>query len=492
MVLTGPLHPPHRKRDPVTVTTTFDSDQALRSLSAFEILPEWLASGMYGARVGASLEQHATPLADGSYSLVSVKPKRLRAKGDAWIPRYELEVQSAGGVVEPLVLVGRLWAPDQTPPEYVTSPVDADDPWTCWLPDLRLELHAEETDEALPALSTLTDATLAAEFLEPVIRAAGYEDATIESCVTNVVRYKPTSRCTTVVPITYKEGTAGPSPVVLKTHVGDKGSTAWDAMRELWDRPEAWRGVVALAEPLAFEPTEKILVQGPIAEEMTLKALARDAIRENDPQLLDRLRGGLAQTGRALAAIHASGAQYSRTATFEDELAEVRDVIERLSLTVPSLSGAGAELIDQLAEAGRQAPADAFVPAHHDFRPAQVLLNGDEIGFIDFDGASMAEPALDLGRFMAKLRDIGISTLTFKGEQLEGAPLERNLDLLDELCETFLAGYEENGTVSRTRVALWQTCDLMTGMLHAWTKVRLLRLDPRLVILRRQLVQLGG
>ena len=27
----------------------------------------------------------------------------------------------------------------------------------------------------------------------------------------------------------------------------------------------------------------------------------------------------------------------------------------------------------------------------------------------------------------------------------------------------------------------------MTGMLHAWTKVRLMRLDPRLVVLKRQL-----
>ena len=475
----------------MTVTTRFDSAQALESLSAFEILPEWLAAGMYGGRVGASLEQHAAPLADGTYTLVSCKPKRLRAKGETWIPRYELEVAKDGGEPEPLVLVGRLWAPDQTPPESVTSPSADDDPWACWLPDVRLELHAEEKDEALPALSTLTDPTLAARFLEPLIRAAGYEGATIESCETNVVRYKPTSRCTTVVPITYAEGTSGPSPVVLKTHVGDKGSTAWDAMRELWDRPDAWRDTVLLAEPIAFEEEEKILVQGPIPEAMTLKELARNAIRTGDPEMLESLREGLAKTGRALAAIHASGAQYKRTATFDDELAEVQDVIDRLSLTVPSLKGAGAALIEQLAEAGRQAPADAMVPAHHDFRPAQVLLHGEDIGFIDFDGSAMAEPALDLGRFRAKLRDIGISTLTFKGEELEGKPLEDNLALLDDLCETFLAAYEENGTVSRDRVALWETCDLMTGMLHAWTKVRLMRLDPRLVILKRQLASLG-
>lgn len=477
---------------PVTVTTGFDSDQALGSLSAFEILPEWLAAGMYGGRVGASLQQHAAPLVDGSVTLVSCDPKRLRAKGEEWIPRYELMVARPGAEPEPVVLVGRLWAPDQEPPESVTSPATDADPWTCWLPDLRLELQAEESDDALPALSTLTDPALAARFLEPLIRAAGYTDATIESCETNVVRYKPTSRCTTVVPITYAAGTTGPSPVVLKTHVGDKGSTAWVAMRELWDRPETWRDTVLLAEPLAFEPEEKILVQGPIPEAMTLKELARNAIREGDPAMLGSLHEELAKTGRALAAIHASGAVYERVATFEDELAEVADVIDRLSLTVPSLKGAGTELIEQLAEAARQVPADPQVPAHHDFRPAQVLLHDGNVGFIDFDGAAMAEPALDLGRFRAKLRDIGISTLTFKGEPLEGEPLEANLALLDDLCETFLAAYEEKGAVSRQRVALWETCDLMTGMLHAWTKVRLLRLDPRLVILHRQLRALGA
>ncbi|MFZ0142581.1 MAG: phosphotransferase [Aeromicrobium sp.] len=476
----------------MTVTTGFDSDQALASLSAFEILPEWLAAGMYSGRVSSSLEQHAAPLVDGSVTLVSCKPKRLRAKAEQWIPRYELEVAKPGGAPEEVVLVGRLWAPDQTPPESVTSPSNDADPWTCWLPDLRLELHGEESDEALPALNTLTDPTLAAQFLEPVIRAAGYTDATIESCETNVVRYKPTSRCTTVVPITYAEGTTGPSPVVLKTHVGDKGSTAWDAMKQLWDRPETWRDTVLLAEPLAFDEEEKILVQGPIPEAMTLKELARNAIREGDPQMLDTLREELAKTGRALAAIHASGAVYQRTITFEDELAEVQDIIDRLALTVPSLKGAGTELLEQLTAAARQVPAGDLVPAHHDFRPAQVLLHDGEIGFIDFDGASMAEPALDLGRFRAKLRDIGISTLTFKGEMLSGEPLEKNLALLDDLCDTYLAAYQEHGQVSTQRVLLWEACDLMTGMLHAWTKVRLMRLDPRLVILKRQLGLLGG
>jgi aminoglycoside phosphotransferase (APT) family kinase protein len=136
-------------------------------------------------------------------------------------------------------------------------------------------------------------------------------------------------------------------------------------------------------------------------------------------------------------------------------------------------------------------PADPIVPAHHDFRPAQVLLLPDGLGFIDFDGASMAEPALDLGRFRAKLRDIGISSLLYTGQPLAGEPLAENLELLDDLCEQFLASYLVHARVSRQRVLMWETCDLVTGMLHAWTKVRLVRLEPRLAIVRHQLRSSG-
>ena len=132
-------------------------------------------------------------------------------------------------------------------------------------------------------------------------------------------------------------------------------------------------------------------------------------------------------------------------------------------------------------------PAEGSVPSHHDFRPAQVLVHGGKVGFIDFDGASMAEPALDLGRFRAKLRDIGISVLSASGQPLSGPPLEQNLALMDGLCDHFLDAYGEKAKVSTERVLLWETCDLLTAMLHAWTKVRLARIHPRLTVVRHHL-----
>jgi hypothetical protein len=279
-------------------------------------------------------------------------------------------------------------------------------------------------------------------------------------------------------------GAPGPDPLVVKTHQGDKGRTAWEAMRALWASPVARDGVVTLAEPLAYLPDERVLVQGPVPEACTLKDLARDALTEGSAERLDDLRQALHGTAAALAALHGSGAEYGRARAWDEELAEVREVLERLAHSVPHLGSAADPLLSRLEALHASVAPDRLVSAHHDFRPAQVLLHDGRIGFIDFDGACRAEPALDLGRFRAKLRDIGISVFCAAGHPLAGDPLERHLRLLDELCDDFLDAYRRHARVTAERVVLWETTDLLTALLHAWTKVRTARVGPRLALVR--------
>ncbi len=464
------------------MTTNVESDPVITSLARFASLPDWLAAGMDSGRVGESLVRHVPELAAERPRLSSCTPDRLRAKDSEWLVRYTLTVALPADEPRKIVLVGNLWPPGQSFDAGVaTDDMRFGEPgWRCSLPELGLVLRVQANDEALPALPMLVEPAAAARLLQPILRTAGYRDATVTACDPVVVRYKPGSRCTVVVGMTYANRSSAPvppSPVVLKTHQGDKGEAAWAAMNALWQRPLGWRDAVRLAEPLGYLSDERILVQGPVPEEQTLKDLAREAITTRSNALLDDLRQQLAKTARGLAAMHGSGASYGRTATFEDELAEVAEVVDRLSLSVPGLDVAAQPLLGHLAGLAHAEAADPVVPAHHDFRPAQVLLHEGSIGFIDFDGACMAEPALDLGRFRAKLRDIGISAL---------GSSER-LDLLDELCEGFLEAYQHHGTVSRNRVLMWETCDLLTTMLHAWTKVRVARLEPRLTLLVHQL-----
>ncbi|MCA1708252.1 MAG: hypothetical protein LC808_35240, partial [Actinobacteria bacterium] len=57
----------------------------------------------------------------------------------------------------------------------------------------------------------------------------------------------------------------------------------------------------------------------------------------------------------------------------------------------------------------------------------------------------------------------------------------------DELCGTFLDAYREQAEISAERVALWEALDLLTNVLHNWTKVRPERLDGTMMVLERHL-----
>lgn len=462
------------------------------ALDAFAVLPEWLAQVMAPGRVADALRRSVPEVADGRLELTGADVDRLRAKGEDWLVHCRVGVVADGEPSE-VVLIGRLLAPSvPEPPAEATAgdpAVSFGEPgWRTWLPELRLLLEVEVADAALPALPSLVDAELAAGVLQQALRDAGH-DVEVAGCEPDVVRYKPGSRCTIVYRMSYR-GTPGPDPLCVKTHQGDKGRTAWEAMSALWAAPVATSGVLTLAEPIRYEPDERVLVQGPVPEERTLKELARQALDQaavgapDAAALLDELREMLSRTAVALAALHTSGAEYGRVATWDEEGEEVREVVARLAGTIPHIGTAADPLLARLDAVHATVPADPLVSAHHDFRPAQVLLHEGRIGFIDFDGACRAEPALDLGRFRAKLRDIGISAWSAAALPLEGEPLERHLALLDDLCDGFLAEYRRHATVSTDRVVLWETTDLLTALLHAWTKVRTARVLPRLAVLR--------
>jgi len=59
----------------------------------------------------------------------------------------------------------------------------------------------------------------------------------------------------------------------------------------------------------------------------------------------------------------------------------------------------------------------------------------------------------------------------------------------EAICELFLTEYEKHATVSRTRVFLWETLDLLSLVLGSWLKLKLGRLDNCLFMLERHLAQ---
>jgi aminoglycoside phosphotransferase (APT) family kinase protein len=51
---------------------------------------------------------------------------------------------------------------------------------------------------------------------------------------------------------------------------------------------------------------------------------------------------------------------------------------------------------------------DAYRPAHGGFKASQLLFHSHHVFVVDFDGFCLADPALDVGYFLAYLRPSGL------------------------------------------------------------------------------------
>jgi aminoglycoside phosphotransferase (APT) family kinase protein len=261
-------------------------------------------------------------------------------------------------------------------------------------------------------------------------------------------------------------------------------------MCALWDSPLARSEKVSIAEPLAYLPALKVLVQGPLREEQRLSDLTRWALRSGTPEAMAALRDFLRKTAVGLAELHCSGVRWGTARGWADELVEVREEVERLARVMPHLADAATPLLGHLEALACAYPADPAAPAHGSFRPNQVLLSQGRIGFIDFDSFCQAEPALDLALFLSSLKDTGMQLLYEEGNRRAGAALDpatcqARLAQLDELREVFLAHYERHAPVSRQRVALWDACYLLRLVLRCWVRVKPIRLTHILTLLER-------
>lgn len=480
--------------EPVTVTSR---DEAVAALEPFGSLPEWLSAVMRRERLEESLRRHAPGLGDGGPSLVAAETDQLRAKGDRWLVRCLVTLEWPQSEPSEVALVGELHPPHLPDPRVDDAHAErlsgegvaAGEPgWRVWLPDLRLELTAEANDTALPSLGDLVDPDASARLIEGMLRDDRYPSARVRASLPTVARYKPGSRCTIVYDVTYDPPSAAlPSRVIAKTHQGEKGVRSHEAMTALWATALSSGEHVVLAEPLGYLTDEHIQLQGPVPEDRILKDLARNAFETEDPALLEDLRRHVSATARALAALHTSGARLADIVDLDAELTGAQALVDDLACTVPDLARWALPALTLVKAGAGRLPADAVVASHNSFSPAQVLLGPGAPAIIDFDSAAMGEPAMDIGRFRAGLRCVGVPALAKRPGGYRDDLMRARLELLDDICDAFLADYRSHAPVTPARVALWETLDLFTSLLHTWTKGRLEKVTPRLATLRHSL-----
>jgi hypothetical protein len=481
-----------------TTDPAFDQEQDIliwEGLQAFRELPDWMTAARDPDRLCAVFSESIPEFRSGELVLHECDSSNVRYKGENWKGFYELTVSKPGeSNTREIHLDGVLSAPDVHPdrPLQVEGTLGSE-AWHAYIPALNLELWTKKPEAVLSSLDMLIDPEQSREYLMSRIRAdsPAYQDLQIEATHPKIVRYKPGSRCTIVYNLDYAADAHDhwPELVVAKTYRKEKGQSAYDSMRAFWDTALSSSTLVKIAEPLAYDAEMKVMIQGPIRQERTLKEMTVAAVKEGTPQAFEDLIEAMRKTARGLAELHQSGTKLNTRYGWEDDEEQTRESIQELAVSVPPLATAGLPFLDRLNSLESSSEPDPQVPSHCTFRPAQVLMYGGEIGFIDFDSCAMAEPAKDLGLFLCAFLRAGMATVKFDDIEVSSEPLDeaarlKRFERLLDVSEKFLEEYERAYMpVNRQRVALFEALELFILLLHGWTKIKVRELNDILYVL---------
>jgi hypothetical protein len=455
--------------------------------------PGWLVAVEDVGRVRADFEGAVPELAAGVPTLVRVKFKRAHLEDGHWVTLHRLTVLDEGAETpREIDIRGVLLAPGtEAPAGWAGSEPFESAGWRTYLPDLHLLVDRHPADIGLPAMPALTDPGAARVTLQTALRnrANARTELTLAAAAPTVVRYREGLRCTIVYALDYPPAaaTAGPAGLVAKVYEGDEGRHAYAAMTALWSSPLRFSSTVRIAEPLVFLPEINVVLQELVPGNSSLKDHLKEAFAAGPAPGVTALTELVRKSGRGLAELHTCGAPAGPDVTLDDQIAAVRVAVTQLDTALADSSAAIEPLVHGLERAAAEIPAAPLVPTHRSFRPAQILLDGENIAFLDFDGYCRAEPGLDLSLFRTTLVDLCLRALETDDETPSAEVQRERQAQLDSLCASFLAGYEEVAPVDRERLALWDAVTNAKDIVDCWRKVKFEHLDRRMEFLRQRL-----
>lgn len=188
----------------------------------------------------------------------------------------------------------------------------------------------------------------------------------------------------------------------------------------------------------------------------------------------------VATCARIAASLHRCSVDAGRQRAAEGDLRRLQRSAARIRAVSPQL---GDRLLDRLhAVRERLSRSTPLSPGlcHGDFKLNQIVGEGRRRSLIDLDTACWAEPALDLGQFLAYLR--------LKAIDLGGT------GLVDDLCGVFMHAYVESrgwpdGEIPwlEERTASYEALSLLSRAVHSWYKFKPERLHASLTLLDERL-----
>jgi hypothetical protein len=324
-----------------------------------------------------------------------------------------------------------------------------------YIPELHMGVQFLPVDLALPALIEATRPD-GGRLVTPFMPEC-QNGATLEQTHAELLHYKPGLRC--VVKFTVRlSGVAGnPHQRVVfgKFFADDRGAEVYRDIQILWEI-SCRSGCLRVPEPLGYDPERRMLVmaEAPGQRDLNIWIKCLEKQQPLPPGVdLGRLERCMTVVAAALSELHRASIHPGKSRTFRDFLTDACRELEPLRSGHPALVREIERLLEQLQR--RRPHHERLVPCHGGFRHKQLVGNDQYLTLIDWDGLTLAHPALDAASFLCRLRHEPI-TQPGKSQALEG--------LAEVFRREFLA-YEPE--ISPYELALYEALVLMDLILRA-------------------------
>ena len=340
---------------------------------------------------------------------------------------------------------------------------------------LGMQVYVFPEDPSLTRLADTLDPEAMKALLSRVLPDCRTGRARVLRCRTQLVRYRPTRRCTLRIDywlVAAESGAIVPRVLYAKVyHDLAKAKAVYEEMKLLFAAPSLAAGGIAVARPVAFVPELAVILQEPLVgtplEGLLEWRHAPDSRRVSD---------GVVGAAAALAVLHAAGLDTARRRPVAPIIqraarraAQVGRVDRELGRRVSRLAVALAESLDELDGWGAET---ALV--HGDCKPSQFLIGSSRVAILDFDHCGMADPASDVGAFLATLRQLDVrrSARAQAAPAPAPAPCERG-HRPGSLGRRFLAEYVERAGASpglRPRAHWYEAAALLRKAIRAFQR----------------------
>ena len=241
-------------------------------------------------------------------------------------------------------------------------------------------------DYRLPGLQRVQ----APQYFEGLLTGAGEVPAAGGRVESTLLRYRPHERA--VLRCDYPDGRRYVAKIF---DAPDNAEEVWHVLRAI--RPQ-------LADPsLVVRPVALDAENGLVLMEFIPGFTLGDLMDETlDEATMQRYTGIAAHV---LAAVHGVEFQHESVKTHESEVKRLRRTAARLAEMAPDFAREVAGALDR-ADAIAIGLGRLEQPSivHGGYKPTQLLINDGRPTLVDFDGTSLGDPGIDVGRFMAKLR----------------------------------------------------------------------------------------